>query len=161
MYMAERSITDFSLIQTRDGDWFTPRDAVDRFEESPRYLETELSNSDPESTVVVTHFPPGLDTRNQNFGVDTISAYFQANVDHIVDRYQPALWVYGHNHFSNDLRRGRTRLVSNQLGYPSETGRIPKYNARKTIELNGSSAEARALQMRKRIQSLSAACAAH
>jgi len=136
MEVSERIITDFSLIKTRDGEWFTPQDAADRFEESCRYLEAELSSSDPESTVVITHFPPGLETRNQNFGMEAITAYFQANVDHIIDRYQPAVWVYGHNHYSNDLRRGKTRLVSNQLGYPSESGRIPSYNARKVINLN-------------------------
>lgn len=136
MEVAGRSITDFSLIQTRNGEWFSPQDAADRFEESCSYLEKELSNAPPETTVVVTHFPPGLDTCNQNFGLGTITAYFQANVDPIIDKYQPALWVYGHNHYSNDLQRGRTRLVSNQLGYPSEAGKIPSYNSRKTIKLS-------------------------
>ena len=136
MTVAERSISDFSLIKTREGAWFTPQDAADRFEESCRYLKKELSNGEPARTVVVTHFPPGLATRNQNFGTDAITAYFQANVDPIIDKYQPALWVYGHNHYSNDLKRGRTRLVSNQLGYPSEAGYIPAYNAKKTLYLN-------------------------
>lgn len=68
--------------------------------------------------------------------MDTITAYFQAKVDHIIDKYQPALWVYEHNHISNYLRRGITRLVSNPLSYPSEAGRIPSYNDKKTINLS-------------------------
>lgn len=104
-----------------------PIDAAERFEESRKYLKQELSASRPEATVVVSHFPPGLATRNQRFRLDPITAYFQANMDSIIDTYQPALWIYGHNHFSNDLRRGATRLVSNQLGYPSEERELPWY----------------------------------
>lgn len=139
MEVAERSITDFRLIQTRPGHRFKPLDAVQRFEESRKYIEQELSISQPEATVVVTHFPPGLATRHQGYELGPISAYFQANVDDIIDRYEPALWIYGHNHYSNDMARGATRLVSNQLGYPSEAGHIPSYSADNVITLSGSS----------------------
>lgn len=136
MYVARRGITDFSLIKTGEGQLFTPQDAADRFKQSSEYLQKTLSESEPQRTVVVTHFPPGMDTRNQNFGIDAITAYFQANVDHIIDEFQPALWIYGHNHYSNDLYRGKTRLVSSQLGYPSEAGRIPDYDPTKIVEMN-------------------------
>lgn len=137
MNVAGRAITDFrQMIQTREGEWFTPQHAVERFAQSRRYLEQELSRCQPEATVVVTHFPPGLATRNPQFSIDPITAYFCANVDDIIDRYQPALWIYGHNHFSNDLQRGATRLVSNQMGYPREAGSIPVYAPDKTIVLS-------------------------
>ena len=74
--------------------------------------------------------------RNPQFSIGPITAYFCANVDDIIDRYQPALWIYGHNHFSNDLQRGATRLVSNQMGYPREAGSIPVYAPDKTIILS-------------------------
>jgi Icc-related predicted phosphoesterase len=136
MSTAGRAITDFrQMIQAQGGEWFTPQHAVERFAQSRRYLEQELSRCQPETTVVVTHFPPGLTTRNPQFSIDLITAYFCANVDDIIDRYQPALWIYGHNHFSNDLQRGATRLVSNQMGYPSETGSIPVYAPGKTVFL--------------------------
>lgn len=135
MYIARRGISDFSLIKTRNGDQFTPQEASNRFRQSCEYLEKTLADCSPEKSVVVTHFPPGMDTRNMNFKIDPITAYFQANVDHIVDKFQPAAWFYGHNHYSSDLYRGQTRLVSNQLGYPSETGRIPQYEPAKIIEL--------------------------
>jgi Icc-related predicted phosphoesterase len=134
--IADRSITDFAIISTEYDRRFTPQDAIQRFQESRGFLDRELSAGDPQTTVIVTHFPPGLDTRNRNFPPDAVTAYFQSNVDDLIDKHQPRLWLYGHNHFSNDLWRGATRLVSNQLGYPSELGSIPAYDANKVILLN-------------------------
>jgi Icc-related predicted phosphoesterase len=136
MEIAGRSISDFAVIETTHGKRFTPADAASRFKASCNYLEKELASGAPEKTVVITHFSPGFATRNQTFEADPITAYFQSNVNDIIDRHQPALWIYGHNHYSNDLYRGATRLVSNQLGYPGEAGHIPEYSASKVIVLN-------------------------
>lgn len=136
MEMAERGITDFKLIQTRRGEWFTPQDAANLFQQSSAYLESELSKSVAQNTVVISHFPPGLETLNPRFDLSPITAYFQANVRAIIEKFQPALWIFGHNHYSHDIQIGSTRVVSNQLGYRSEAGYIPSYRADKTIELN-------------------------
>lgn len=136
MEIAADGVRDFECIEVRAGDRFTPRDAADRFNESCGYLKQQLANCNPATTVVVTHFPPGYATRNLLFPADAITGYFQANIDHLIDQYQPALWVYGHNHYGNDLYRGRTRVVSNQLGYPSEEGYIPIYDASRIIVLD-------------------------
>jgi hypothetical protein len=134
--IAARGITDFTIISTEDDRRFTPQDAIRRFHESRDFLDRELSAGDTKNTVVVSHFAPGFATRNMNFAPDAVAAYFQSNVNDLIDKHQPRLWLYGHNHFSSDLRRGATRLVSNQLGYPSELGSIPAYNASKMILLN-------------------------
>lgn len=135
MHIADRGVNDFSLIRTRDEDRFRPQDSAEFFKISSTYLEAELSISNSNKTVVVSHFPPGLKTHNKKYSLDGLAAYFQANVDHIINQYQPSLWIYGHNHCSDDFRIGNTRLVSNQLGYPSEQGHIPTYDASKTIHL--------------------------
>jgi hypothetical protein len=133
--IAAGGLTDFAIISTEYDRPFTPQDAIQRFEESREFLDRELSAGDPKCTVVVTHFAPGLATRNMNFAPDPVAAYFQSNVQELIDKHQPQLWLYGHNHYSNDLQQGATRLVSNQLGYPSERGSIPAYNAHKVILL--------------------------
>lgn len=133
---AKRMISDFICIQGNAGDYITPQFVFRKFEESYQFLDETLANCNPEKTVVISHFPPGLETRNKNFSLDPLTAYFQANVSYLLDFYQPALWLYGHNHFSNDLKIGRTRLVSNQLGYPAEEGHIPPYDPLKLITLD-------------------------
>jgi Icc-related predicted phosphoesterase len=40
----------------------------------------------------------------------------------IIETHQPALWVYGHTHECGDQMIGRTRIISNQLGYPGSLG---------------------------------------
>jgi Icc-related predicted phosphoesterase len=133
---AAESISDFGLIRTEDDRPLEPADAAKRLTESRQFLEHHLASGNPATTVVVTHFSPGLESRNTKFRLDDITPYFQSNVDGLIDTYQPCLWIYGHNHYSNDFYRGKTRLVSNQLGYPSEAGYIPKYDPSRTIVLN-------------------------
>jgi hypothetical protein len=40
----------------------------------------------------------------------------------LIEKYQPALWVYGHTHECDDQTIGQTRIISNQLGYPDPYG---------------------------------------
>lgn len=131
---AGRAINDFIHIETEGGARFTPQDATVKFQESSVYLESQLSQLDPKETVVVTHFPPGMKTRNTSFAIDPITAYFQANVEHLITKYQPSYWIYGHNHFSNHTQIQGCTIVSNQLGYRSEEGRIPSYKPDRLIK---------------------------
>jgi hypothetical protein len=131
--IARRSLTDFVLIERGAGRRYTPEAAARRFEKSRDFLAAQLVMCDPTNTVVVTHFPPGMETSNKNFETDLLTAYFQTNVIRLLHVYGPALWIYGHNHYSNDLLIGNTRVVSNQLGYPNETG--PAFVGGKLIKL--------------------------
>lgn len=133
MALASQRINDFVCIESAGGFTFTPKDCAARFLESFTFLDEELAISDPRKTVVVSHFPPGLETRNPNFEVDGLTAYFQANVGLLLDLYQPTLWIYGHNHYSQEQKIGNTRVVSHQLGYQAEDGRIPAYEPSKLV----------------------------
>ncbi len=135
MNEAAFAIADFTLIKTgADYKRFLPLDAALRFNESRLWLKTELQNVVPDKTIVVSHFPPCANAQNKFFDKTLLTAYFQANCDELINQYQPALWCYGHNHFSDDFLLGRTRVVSNQLGYPKE--RFPSgYQPNKLIEL--------------------------
>jgi hypothetical protein len=119
-------IRDFSMIGYEDGDAptgirpFHPRDMQSLHWQSVRWLEAQLKILDRKKTIVVTHFPPTMEARHAGIAVDTPSVYFQADCESLVHRYQPALWLYGHNHYSREDRYGETRLFSNQLGYPGE-----------------------------------------
>lgn len=128
MLEAQACISDFSLIRTAaEGRPFAPTDAAHRYVESYRWLEAQLAGSEPARTVVVSHFPPCRETRHQGLPVNPLTPYFQANCDELVSCYQPVLWLYGHNHWTDNITLGNTRLISNQLGYPSEDGQIPVF----------------------------------
>lgn len=133
---ARRSIADFQLIRDRsDSTPFVPMSAIARYRESRLWLAKELKDSDPEKTVVVTHFPPCREARHKNIREDLLAAYFQANCLGLIEKYQPVAWIYGHNHWSDELKVGNTLVCSNQLGYPEEEGMIPLYDATKTFSI--------------------------
>jgi Icc-related predicted phosphoesterase len=128
MEMAWRHIEDFSSIRTAEFSesgsvprFITTEYMVELYQTSRAWLIEELQKIDPKKTIVVTHFPPAREFRHGQIPEDPIGAYFQANCMDIIKQYQPALWIYGHNHFSNTHTCGKTKIVSNQYGYPSES----------------------------------------
>lgn len=135
MRATQEAISDFTLIQNGIAQApFTPEDATERYWKSRAWLKRELSQLDATRTVVVTHFPPCREARNVYFEESLLSAYFQANCRDLIEKYQPAVWCYGHNHYSDGFRIGKTQVISNQLGYPGERFDT-RYDPDKIIEL--------------------------
>jgi Icc-related predicted phosphoesterase len=128
MKMAWKHIADFISIRTAELSetngvhrFITAEQMAALYHRARAWLIEELQTVDPAKTIVVTHFPPAREYRHGQIAEDLISAYFQANCRDVIEQYQPALWIYGHNHFSDDRICGKTRVVSNQYGYPNES----------------------------------------
>ena len=126
-------ISDFQAIQFQDG-LLDPDDIIRFYNNSRNWLAQQLATKECSKCIVITHFPPCEETSHPGFGISTMTSYFQANCIDLIDEYQPALWIYGHNHWSQDTGIGKTRLYSNQLGYPSERETIPSFSLRSLIE---------------------------
>lgn len=128
MHAAKYSIADFmeiriaELSETGGHPLRITADYMrDLYHDARRWLDTELAQSDPDRTVVVTHFPPSREVRHEQIREDELSGYFQANCMDLINKHQPALWLYGHNHWSDQHQFGKTRVISNQFGYPRES----------------------------------------
>ncbi len=134
MNVADRYIPDFRLIRTdlNDGlsDTLSPTRMKHLYDSSHNWLDQMLSNSNPERTVVISHFPPHPQLRHGKIPHGILSNYFTADCQDIIEKHQPVLWIYGHNHWCDEMTCGATRLVSNQLGYPQEKGEIREYTPR-------------------------------
>lgn len=132
-------LPDFRLIKTKEGidqeANFTAYHARDRFQQSMRWLEQELTNTEPCKTIVVTHFPPHTQCAHGTIPHDVMSNYFVSNAGHLIDKYQPRLWFYGHNHWNETNKIGQTTLTNNQLGYPQEKGHVGKPYHTQTITI--------------------------
>lgn len=83
-------------------------------------MEDFFANHDPARTIVVTHHAPSMLSLEESSRDKTISAAYASRLDHLIQRYQPPLWIHGHIHHSNDYRIGNTRVLSNPQGYPME-----------------------------------------
>jgi hypothetical protein len=54
------------------------------------------------------------------FRNDPMSPAFSSDLEALMMRYQPDLWIHGHTHDSFDYQIGRTRVICNPAGYSYE-----------------------------------------
>ena len=103
----EGMLNDFWLI--RDFKRWVYRENARALE----FLELKARHAD----VVVTHHLPSERSVAPWFEGDPLNRFFLCDVDDLIQRAAPALWVHGHTHGSIDTRVGSTRIVCNPLGY--------------------------------------------
>ena len=122
MQIARRGMSDFRLIYKDDGSHFMPEDTLllhrDYTEKLLSWLEATLSGP----RIVISHHAPVVNPNTQYVNTPLMPAFNSLDMIEIIERHQPDLWVYGHTHECDDQRIGKTRIISNQLGYPHRTG---------------------------------------
>jgi 3',5'-cyclic AMP phosphodiesterase CpdA len=122
---AERGMNDHSLIRWCDGgrtQRFTTAEALRLHHRDRAYIETELARPFEGPTVVVTHHAPHPGSIAPRHQGSTLSPAFASDLSAVIVGFAPALWIHGHDHNSHDYRVGRTRVFSNQAGYPYQFG---------------------------------------
>lgn len=78
-----------------------------------RFLAERAASLD----VVVTHHLPARRSVDPGYADSSLNRFFLCDVEEVIARDQPTLWVHGHTHASADYRIGRTRVVCNPAGY--------------------------------------------
>jgi Icc-related predicted phosphoesterase len=69
---------------------------------------------------VETHHAPSINSISSKYNESRLSAGFASNLDDFINERDIDLWLHGHTHNSCDYMIGKTRVVSNQRGYPNE-----------------------------------------
>ena len=118
-------ISDFAGAIRHHGRDFGTRESVRRHWAARHFIEEELVKAElaGERVVVVTHHAPSRRSIRRWFQDDPLNPAFASDLDRLIERYQPALWVHGHMHDPVDERLGKTRLVANPAGYSHERKR--------------------------------------
>lgn len=115
----QRVMKDFSgKIQFGDDAALDVHKASNAFEQAVTWLEHELARAFDGTTIVLTHHAPSAMSIIEKHRYHPISPSYACALDHLVERWQPALWVHGHLHQSADYMIGRTRVVCNPRGSP-------------------------------------------
>ncbi len=117
---ARRSILDFTSIRSGNRR-FTPEDSVDLHETSKTWLVGELKRKIEGPTVVVTHHLPASTSVAKRYANDPLNPAFASELEDVIEKYRPALWIHGHTHVPCDYELFHTRVVCNPRGYPSES----------------------------------------
>lgn len=107
-------IADFSYIKGFN-DWIP-----EAFPESRDFLQKNVRSDD----IVITHHLPSEWSVADRYKNDPLNCYFLGDVHHIIVEKQPKAWVHGHTHDPCDYKIGKTRVVCNPLGYPTEGGAL-------------------------------------
>lgn len=85
------------------------------------FLETHVDAGD----VVVTHLLPSMRCVVPRYRNLATNHFFVREMDDLIRRQKPALWIHGHTHEGVDVAIGRTRIVCNPFGYPGERQDTP------------------------------------
>lgn len=107
----KRSLSDFRYIKE-----FTPW----VYEQQAAWKEFYEANGQP-GDIVVTHHLPTVHAIHPMFAGDPFNCFFLNDVEHLIRKNQPRLWVFGHTHHSFHYGVGETELIARPMGYPVET----------------------------------------
>ncbi|WP_069883208.1 metallophosphoesterase [Bosea sp. BIWAKO-01] len=126
MVYAGETLNDHRLIRYREesGHYsrFMPWHAAAEHRLDLTFVRHELAIPHSGPTVVVTHHAPHPDSIESRYQGSPLTPAFTSDLSNIIEEFQPALWIHGHDHGSHDYRVGRTRVFANQAGYPNLHG---------------------------------------
>lgn len=119
---AKQQMSDYRLIRNELGgaSLMAPKDTVAIHNQSVKWLKDSLTSISPEKKVVVTHTAPSKHSIPEQYQGEVLNSAFASNLEWLIEKYQPALWVHGHTHGHADYMIGNTRVLANPKGYPGE-----------------------------------------
>lgn len=119
---ALEGMSDYEYTGTKLGS-FTPGMSAKLHAESLAYIESVLATPFDGDTVIVTHHSPSPQSIDRSFSGDLLNPAYHSNLEWLIEKYQPALWVHGHTHSNADYDIGSTRVICNPRGYGMENRR--------------------------------------
>jgi Icc-related predicted phosphoesterase len=133
-------MNDHRLIEVVEGGYrmsFQPRHAAALHQQELDFITESLAKPFDGATIVVTHHAPHPGSVQPRYRGDALSPAFASDLTEIIERYEPDLWIHGHDHGSHDYRVGRTRILSNQAGYPRGGGREnPRFDPHLIVDVS-------------------------
>lgn len=121
MMLAHRNMNDFRLIKN-DDERLIPDETVLFHKIYIMNLINWFKKDLAGPRVVISHHAPCTNPNGFHKGSELQPAYNSLDMIPIIEKYQPELWFYGHTHEPDDQMIGKTRILSNPRGYPTQNG---------------------------------------
>ena len=106
----------FSVRHSCEDRLIRPIDTANEHMRDKAKLAQALSHPHQGATVVVTHHAPSIRSLPKDVQYDISCAAFASNLETLIERYQPALWIHAPIYADVDYRIGSTRVVSSAGG---------------------------------------------
>lgn len=103
-------------LNARGASGLTIEDWLIEYRDSINFLDNMLPCSEGRPTVVVSHFSPSYLSESPLYRGRDTNKYFHSNLENLIRRHQPALWIHGHIHSSVDYYIASTRILANPRG---------------------------------------------
>lgn len=116
-WQIEKGMSDFQVIKYQ-GYKFSAERFNQLHEDGLAFLAHELQGPNSLKKVVVTHHVPTLMHYPEQYKGDILNEAFAVELYDFIEADGPDYWIYGHHHHNTlDFKIGKTRLLTNQLGY--------------------------------------------
>ena len=120
-YQCQQEMTDYKKI--RLSLKFSKVRSIDIFSihrNSLKWLTSKLSELEGQNNIVVTHHAPSLRSVPDDHKGNVISAAYASNLENVIEKHNPRLWIHGHLHNSSNYHINKTQVVCNPRGYSDE-----------------------------------------
>ena len=114
--LTERGVSDFHQI-LYNGELLTYGNFNCEHERCFRFIQDAVAKSTAEHIIVVSHHVPSFQLASPDFAGSRINGAFTVELGEYIESSPIEYWIYGHSHRNIDKTIGKTRCVSNQLGY--------------------------------------------
>jgi Icc-related predicted phosphoesterase len=122
--LCQEKMNDYQKI--RKDPSFSKLRSIDTFRihsQSVIWLTESLLENKGKTNIVITHHAPSLKSIPQTYKEDPISSAYASNLEDLILKFQPKLWIHGHIHEPINYSIGQTKVICNPHGYINE-----KYN---------------------------------
>lgn len=100
------------------------------------YIEEHIQD---ENVIVVTHHCPSYKSVDAKFENSPLNPFFYSDLDDLIMKHEPLMWIHGHTHCPMDYMIGKTRVYCNPKGYYNpymySTPENPYYNDELPIKI--------------------------
>lgn len=133
-WLIERSVSDFSAIRY-DGHRFSAPAFNILHQHCLNFLSNEIQKEYTGKTVVVTHHVPTFLHYPVQYKGSIINEAFGVELYGFIEDSGADVWIYGHHHVNTpDFTIGKTKLLTNQLGYVQRSEHL-SFDSAKTVTL--------------------------
>lgn len=118
-HIVESRISDFKYIRYHNKK-LQAHDFNKLHSNSLDFLKGSLIQKRATKVICVTHHLPSIACIDKQFKGDILSTAFASEQYNLIEESSVDYWIYGHSHRNlEEITIGKTKLISNQLGYVS------------------------------------------